>query len=115
MSYILEYTCGYGYSKCASGYDCFSAWEKCNGVLNCKDGSDEDLTVCKGIIISWCCVSNEYANIVVRVEDIVHDPKGSALCLQPWPLFGIVSANTTLLLLLCWLLYVNKIYWELLQ
>jgi hypothetical protein len=56
-----------------------------------------------------------YANIVVRVEDIVHDPKGSALCLQPWPRYGIVIANTTLLLLLCWLLYVDKIYWELLQ
>ena len=26
---------------------------------------------------------NDYANIVVRVEDIVHDPKRSALCLQP--------------------------------
>jgi hypothetical protein len=50
----------------------------------------------------------------VRVEDIVHDP-GSALCLQPWPLYGIVIANTTLLLLLCWLLYVDIIYWELLQ
>ena len=22
------------------------------------------------------CYSNDYANIVVRVEDIVHDPKG---------------------------------------
>ena len=46
-------------------------------------------------------VSNDYANIVVRVEDMVHDPKGSALCLQPSPLYGIVVANTTLLLLLC--------------
>ena len=45
---------------------------------------------------------------MVRVEYIVHDPKGSALCLQPWPLYGIVIANTTLLLLLCWLLYVDK-------
>jgi hypothetical protein len=54
-------------------------------------------------------------NIVVRVEGIVHDPKESALCLQPWPLYGIVIANTTLLLLLCRLLYVDKIYWELLQ
>jgi uracil DNA glycosylase len=60
-------------------------------------------------------VSNDYANIVVRVEDIVHSPSGRALCLQPWPLYGIVIANTTLLLLLCWLLYVDKIYWELLQ
>jgi hypothetical protein len=32
--------------------------------------------------------------------------------IQPWPLYGIVIANTTLLLLLCWLLYVDKIYWE---
>jgi hypothetical protein len=36
---------------------------------------------------------HDYANIVVRVEYIVHDPKGSALCLQPWPLYGIVIAN----------------------
>ena len=28
---------------------------------------------------------------------------------------GIVIANTTLILLLCWLLYVDNIYWELLQ
>ena len=48
-----------------------------------------------------CCVINDYAHIVVRVEDIVHDPKGSSLCLQPSPLYGIVIANTTLLLLLC--------------
>jgi hypothetical protein len=40
-------------------------------------------------------ISHDYARIVVRVEDIVHDPKGSAL--QPWPLYGIVIANTTLL------------------
>ena len=45
---------------------------------------------------------------MVRVEDIVHDPKGSALCLQTCPLYDIVSANTTLLLLLCRLLYVDK-------
>jgi acetyltransferase-like isoleucine patch superfamily enzyme len=29
--------------------------------------------------------------------------------------FQIVIANTLLLLLLCWLLYVDTIYWELLQ
>jgi len=52
MSYILEYTCEYGYSKCASGYDCFSAWEKCNGHLDCNDGSDEDPDVCKGMIFN---------------------------------------------------------------
>jgi hypothetical protein len=57
---------------------------------------------------------NDYAKIVVSVEDIVHN-KGSALCLQHWPLYGIVFANTTLLLLLCWLLYVDKIYWELIS
>jgi hypothetical protein len=49
---------------------------------------------------------------VVRVEDIVHDPKESALCLQHWPLYGIVITNTTLLLLLCRLLYVDKKYIE---
>jgi hypothetical protein len=27
--------------------------------------------------------NNVVLAIVVRVEDIVHDPKGSALCLQP--------------------------------
>ena len=33
-----------------------------------------------------CCVSNEYANIVVRVEDIVHDPKvADFFCKLRWP------------------------------
>ena len=52
MLYISEYACEYGYFQCASGYDCFSEWEKCNGVLHCKDGSDEDPDVCKGIIFN---------------------------------------------------------------
>ena len=49
-----------------------------------------------GSIYIIMLVSNDYANIVVRVEDIVHDPKGH------WHSYWhmAVIANTTLLLLL---------------
>ena len=50
--------------------------------------------------------SNVVLAIVVRVEDIVHDPKGSALCLQPGPLYGIVIVNTTLLYKCCIHVYI---------
>ena len=44
--------------------------------------------------------SIDYAKIVAEVEDIVHEPKASALCLQLRLLFSIVNAKHNIIVII---------------
>jgi hypothetical protein len=55
------------------------------------------------IFFEWNkCLCSVYPNKIIDFKlsvRQVHSKSGSALCLQPWPLYGMVIANTTLLLI----------------
>ena len=55
-----------------------------------------------GILISRI----DYAKIVAEVEDIVHEPKASALCLQLRLLFSIVNAKHNIIVIIIPTVYI---------
>ena len=37
--------------KCVDGLQCIPEWYMCDGEQDCLDGSDEDETICKGLLV----------------------------------------------------------------
>ena len=38
--------------KCADDLQCIMEWYMCDGEHHCPDGSDEDETICKGLLVT---------------------------------------------------------------
>ena len=47
---VAALPCAEGAEKCKDGLQCFYDWAYCDLYKDCKDGSDEDPDMCRGIV-----------------------------------------------------------------
>ncbi len=78
----MQDDCGRWQFSCRSG-DCIAIYDVCNGIPQCRDGSDEDAAACKPTAapptqhphLRYHALSRlQYLRVTQRYTEITHDP-----------------------------------------